>query len=75
MKGNEAEDMAAAERECQDMTERFCYLFKQKFMTGHADHGGDMEAMTPLEILYEARKENLDQFAYIQKAIKKLGGE
>ena len=57
------------------MLDLFADHFSTKFRKGDEEHGGteeDFDAFSPLELLYQALNENLDQFAYLVKAIKKL---
>lgn len=59
--------------------ERILSIFKraatEKYNNGFIEHGGGLQKMSALELLYEARAETIDQFIYIQTAIEKLEGE
>ncbi len=53
----------------------FAQLYENRFRKGdkkYAGTNGSFDNLSALELLYEALEENLDQFSYIRKAIKKL---
>lgn len=50
----------------------FALLAKNKYMQGYAEHGGDLQSKSPLELLCEIRDEAIDTFIYVQTAIDKM---
>ena len=66
------------EAELQFLLALFEDRFTEKFRLGDQEHAGtedDFDSFTPLELLHQALSENLDQFAYLAKAIMKLKQE
>ena len=51
---------------------RYSVKADRKYRLGYLKHNGDLKDKTPLELLYEALDENIDQAFYLLEAIEKL---
>lgn len=53
----------------------FTHLMKDKYKKGVEEHGGNIWDMTPLALVEEAIKENIDQFVYLYTARQRMLGQ
>ena len=64
--------MIESDKHREVMIESFAQIARVKYDRGNEEHGGDLQAKSPLQLLMEIRDEAIDTFIYAQTAIDKL---
>ncbi len=62
---------AEQERHLQDIKNEFNLLVDSKYRAGAAEHGGDLQQMSVVDLLDNAIKEAIDQVTYLLTLRKK----